>query len=461
MNRLWVRLTLAFTVVAVLAVGVVAVLLSWQADTQFRQFLGNSRVLAHSGLVPSLADHYQQHGTLVGAQEVLDSVGSFTQPMGRGRGPMMRPMSFMLLTDVQGQVVYGNPALDAGGAGKGDTVEIVVDGVTVGWLSAAAPGLENLGPLEQGFLNQMRNYMILAAALAAGLGLVLGLVFSRNLTAPLRRLATAARAVAGGDLSQKVEESGSAELVEVAQSFNEMTGALQHAETLRQNLMADVAHELRTPLTVVQGNLQAILDDVYPLQRSEVGKVYDETRLLSRLVDDLRELALAEAGQLQVDLRPTGIGELVENGAAMFRLVAEEKSIDLSVGLADDLPLALADPDRFSQVLGNLISNALRHTPAGGQIDVSAAATDETVRITVSDDGEGIDAEDLPYVFDRFWRADRSRARESGGSGLGLTIARQLMRAQGGAIGVDCTRGQGSTFWLELPVAESDSAQIL
>jgi two-component system OmpR family sensor kinase len=378
------------------------------------------------------------------------------QPLGRGRGGMMmRPMSFMLLTDAEGQVIYGNPAIDPDGVRKGQSVEIIAGGVVVGRLSSAAPGLVDLGPLEQGFLTRMRNYMILAAGLAAGLGLALGVVFSRNLAAPLRRLATAARAVAGGDLSQKVDESGSAELVEVARSFNEMTGALQHAETLRQNLMADVAHELRTPLTVVQGNLQAILDDVYPLQRSEVAKVYDETRLLSRLVDDLRELALAEAGQLQVDVRPTNIGELVESSVAMFSLVAEEKTIGLSVHLTEDMPFALADPDRFAQVLNNLLSNALRHTPTGGQIVVSASATGEADRVTVRDDGEGISAEDLPRVFDRFWRADRSRARESGGSGLGLTIARQLMKAQGGNIGVVSDPGQGSVFWIELPTAES------
>ena len=209
------------------------------------------------------------------------------------------------MTDADGQVLYGEPGGRLTEGQKARAVSITVDGTTVGYLTATAPRAEVIGPLEQGFLGGLRYSLMVGAAVAGVLGLLLGLLLSRNLTAPLRRLTGAARAVAAGDFTQRVEESGSREIVEVARSFNEMTTALEEAETLRKNLMADVAHELRTPLTVLQGNLRALLDDVYPLEITEVAQLYDETRLLRRLVEDLRELALAEAGRLRLSLQPT------------------------------------------------------------------------------------------------------------------------------------------------------------
>jgi two-component system OmpR family sensor kinase/two-component system sensor histidine kinase BaeS len=249
----------------------------------------------------------------------------------------------------------------------------------------------------------------------------------------------------------------------------------EKAEELRRNLLADVAYELRTPLSVLQGNLRAILDGVYPLEQAEIAALYDETRLLSRLVDDLHELAQAEAGQLHLDLRPTDVVEVVQTTLANLAVAAEAKGVRLTTDLAHGLPPVLGDPDRLAQIMRNLLSNALRHTTEGGQIIVSATYNGRcefngaAVRIVVADTGEGIPPDDLPHVFDRFWRADRSRARQtvgpsispqawdgasSGrGSGLGLAIARHLVQAHGGQMGVESEMGQGSRFWFTLPVA--------
>ncbi|MCZ7568324.1 MAG: ATP-binding protein [Ardenticatenaceae bacterium] len=301
--------------------------------------------------------------------------------------------------------------------------------------------------------------------------MLLGLAIARGVSAPLRRLAIAARRISKGELDQRVPVGGTEEIVDLAQAFNEMAGSLQQAARLRRNLVADIAHELRTPLSVLQGNLQAILDDVYPLEKSEVATIYDETLILSRLVSDLHELAQAEAGQLSLNIRPVEIGPVVERVVALFEEPAAEKGTALTLALPSDLPPVRADPDRTRQVIYNLLANALRHTPAGSQVAIQVEwprPLDEAssshppamrqrpaaLRVSVIDTGPGIPAQDLPHVFDRFWRADQARVRENGGAGLGLAIAKQLVEAQGGQIGVQSEVGRGSQFWFTLLVVE-------
>jgi two-component system OmpR family sensor kinase/two-component system sensor histidine kinase BaeS len=290
--------------------------------------------------------------------------------------------------------------------------------------------------------------------------LVVGALLNRRLNAPLQRLAAAARAVAAGDLGQQVESGGSIEVAQVGRAFNEMTAALQEAETLRQNMVADVAHELRTPLSVLQGNLWAILNDAYPLEKAEIARLYDETRLLSRLVEDLRELALADAGQLCLDLRPTNVTQIIRHTVDNFALVAEAREVKLSAQLPDDVPPVQADPDRVAQVLRNLLVNALRHTPPGGEVTVSASPKPEKSEIAIADTGEGIAPEHVAHVFQRFWRADPARSRGDGeaplggGTGLGLAVAQSLVEAQGGRIWVESSPGEGTVFRFTLPLVQ-------
>jgi two-component system OmpR family sensor kinase/two-component system sensor histidine kinase BaeS len=277
----------------------------------------------------------------------------------------------------------------------------------------------------------------------------------RGIATPLADVMSAADAVAEGDLSVRVREPthGSNTFRRLARSFNRMVEELQRADQQRRNLTADVAHELRTPLHIIQGNLEGILDDVYEPTGEHITATLEETRALARLVDDLRTLSLAEAGQLPLVWEQVDLAELLADVCTSFSGQAEAAGIDLSVEIEDSSPLAvIADVGRLNQVLGNLVSNALRYTPSGGRIALSAQALDGGVRIAVSDTGVGILSEDLPYVFDRFWKADRSRTRAGGGgSGLGLAIARQLVQAHGGRIGVESTVGQGTAFTIELP----------
>jgi len=361
--------------------------------------------------------------------------------------------------DAQGLVLYDGsthrPLRWMSADEQSDAQAILVGGQVVGHLVVAMPMRGAVpGPLEQRFLDRMHGLLITASVVAGALGLVLALTLSRSLSAPLQRLAVAARTVAGGDLSHRVAAGGSAEVAEVSTAFNEMAEGLQKAETLRQNLMADVAHELRTPLTVLRGNLQAILEGVFPADRRELQVLFDETQLLSRLVDDVRELALADAGRLSMDLRATDIGQVIRASMDSLQPRAAAQGVNLEVHVPDDLPLAWADADRVAQVLSNLLTNALRYTPSAGKITVAAQATAEGIEVMVRDTGEGIAPDDLPHIFDRFWRQDSARRRDErsqGGSGLGLSIARSLIKAQGGRIWAESSPGQGATFRFVLP----------
>lgn len=462
MNRLRVQLILAFMLVVLFAVGVIAILIVKTTNSQFRQYVTHSSMTAAGSGLQQLIAYYQEQGGWDGVEGVL------RQSVFVGEAPAMPALDSqrrieqvtplqVTLADAAKRVVYDEAGDREGTRLRSAEIAQALPinegdyGEVIGYLLLSVPtGRNALGRLEQRFLDQMEEILVIGATLAVGLALILGIVISRNLTAPLQRLASAARSVASGDLGQQLKVEGSAEMVEVAEAFNDMTAALGNSERQRQNMVADVAHELRTPLTVLQGSLRAMLDGVYPTDQVEISHLYDETRLLSRLVDDLRELALVDAGQLRLHPRPTDVGQIVRSTVESLSPAAEAEEVSLTTEVCGDLPRIEADSDRVAQVLRNLLINAVRHTPAGGVVAVKAACAADAIEITVSDTGEGIAPEDLPHIFERFWRADPARVR-AGGTGLGLSIAQSLVQAQGGRMWAESTPGQGSTFRFTLP----------
>jgi signal transduction histidine kinase len=294
------------------------------------------------------------------------------------------------------------------------------------------------------------------AALAAAL-VVSGLVTTR-IVRPVRRLAAASHRLAAGHYAERVPAGAGDELGELAASFNEMAAALESTERRRLELIGDVAHELRTPVATLQGNLEGLLDGVVEPSERTWAKLQDEVGRLRRLIDDLQELSRAEAKQIPLRFGPMSPQDVVH--AAVERLGGqfEEKGIAFSTELPAALPLVQADRDRAIQVVTNLLTNALRYTPAPGSVHCSARALADNVEFSVRDSGEGISAEDLPRVFERFYRADKSRSRALGGSGIGLTITRALIEAMGGTIRAESPgRGQGATFTFTLPLSSAAS----
>jgi two-component system OmpR family sensor kinase/two-component system sensor histidine kinase BaeS len=365
-------------------------------------------------------------------------------------------MRTLQLANAAGEILYNSEGGAIGSVMSRDqretAIPIEVNGATVGYLLLLTPGSVQLAGAEQAFLDRINQALLTGAVVALLVGVIAGGLLARTLAAPLGQFSAAAGAIAAGDLSQRVPERGTVETKALARSFNQMAGNLEQAEQLRRNLLADVAHELRTPLTVIQGNLQALLDDVYPLERAEIATIYDETRLLSRLVADLRELAQAEAGQLTLNLGPVDAAAVLAQTVDSLALLAQQDQVSLQLDAPATLPPVLADPDRLAQVLRNLLANAVRHAAPGGHVRVAGRPEAGRLRISVADDGPGIAAADLPHVFDRLWRGDPARRRDGSGSGLGLAITKTLVEAQGGAIGVASEQGRGTEFWFDLPL---------
>lgn len=306
---------------------------------------------------------------------------------------------------------------------------------------------------------------VVGCSLSLALPLLAGAValsVFRGVATPIADVMSAADAVAEGDLSVRVPEPkhGPRDFRRMAVSFNRMTEALEHLENQRRNLTADIAHELRTPLHIIQGNLEGILDGVYEPTPDQINVLLDETRLLTRLVEDLQTLSLAEAGQLALKIEPVDILELLADVRTSFSGQMEAAGVDLRVEVDEDtvksegvLLSVKGDAERLDQVISNLVVNALRYTPKGGRIILGAKARSDHICISVRDTGEGIPEEDLPYIFDRFWKGDRSRSRlGNAGSGLGLAISQKLVQAHGGTIWVESELGVGAAFFVELPI---------
>jgi two-component system OmpR family sensor kinase/two-component system sensor histidine kinase BaeS len=454
------KLMSLFVAVVLISAGLTSV---WLHKALHREFSGyvEHQVRAQARvLIPLLTSYYREHGSWEGVgrdfrRRLLPSIAR------RSPAPSsLLVKTRIVLLDEKGKTVWdssrpmGTPA-PFRAENPENAIPVVVDGKVVGKLLVLLPDVRRVGAVEQRFLSSMDRSIVLAAALAGVLALLLGGVLAALMTKPLRTLAEAASDVAEGRFSRRVEVSSKDEIGDLEDAFNKMASTLEQEEIQRKKLMADIAHELRTPLSVIKGNLEAILDGVYEPSTQNLAPVYEETLLLERLVSDLRELSLVESGKLRLEKRDVRLEEIARQAVGFFEPQAEEKKISMELSVSPGLPSIHGDPQRLRQVIHNLLSNALRYTPKGGRVSVSVrllGGRPLQVAVSVSDTGPGIPPEDLPLIFDRFFRGDPSRARKSGGTGLGLVISKELVEAHGGRIWVESTPGQGTTVTFAIPV---------
>ena len=437
------RLLLATILVVLIAVGVTAFVASRRTTGEFQRYVERRGPLDDRRLAFFLARTYDRTKSWDGIQAEIEQLAQIS-----GQRVVVADGDRKIVADSEDKLI-------------GKTVDtkwpppaaaLVSEGTLVGdALPRPASGAERA---DAAFLAAV-NRSVLFGALIAGLAAVaVTLALSSRILRPVERLTAAAQRMERGDLTVRVPVTSEDEIGQLAHAFNSMAGSLAQQEQLRRNMVTDVAHELRTPLTNLRGYLEAARDGLVSSDAALVDNLYEETMLLSRLVADLQELAQAEAGQLTLQRQPVPLAGIVEQAVAILRPQADAKGLALMVDLPADLPPVDVDPERVGQVLRNLLNNAVAHTPADGEITVTAQAAGAEVAVAVHDTGTGIAPEHLPYVFDRFYRADKSRARQTGGAGLGLAIVKQLVIAHGGSISVESAPGQGTTFTFTLPVAQ-------
>ncbi len=467
-HSLRTRLTLSFLIAVVVTAGVVVLLANLITANQFRSLVAFAGQRYAQRLAPVFADYY----TAVGGWDGVEDLMAFVQDTGRQPPPHapkprhVMPMSGMvdpggerlLLVDLEGHVVADSqPGASVPGNLSSNLdrgAEIVVDGQQVGTLIVYS-GLGKLTPSQEDFLRQVNTLMLVAGSVAALGVLIVGGLQARRIVKPVRALAAAAHRVADGDLSQRISVTSDDELGEMAAAFNTMAAELERQHELRHRAMADIAHELRTPLSVLQVQLESIEDDLTEPTPEVIAGLRGDLAHLSHLVEDLRVLTLADAGELHVEAEPVEMGGLVRDVVERMQVAARVEEVVLDTSLPNVDLTVIGDAQRLTQVLLNLLSNALQHTPPDGQIIVSARQITGAVQVVVQDTGEGIAPEDLSHIFERFYRADRARSRDTGGSGLGLSIAKSLVEAQGGKVTVESQIGQGSVFTVSLPQAPS------
>jgi two-component system OmpR family sensor kinase/two-component system sensor histidine kinase BaeS len=456
-----VRLILSFSLIVLVAILAVVIFTRFGAAAEVRQYISRGGMLGVENLVTDLEVYYRRNGSWQGVDTLLVSQAENGMGMmGRGRRQGMPGMYDLLLVDAQREVV-----VDTGGvypAGQRLSSDELASGITlnaangdiVGYL--LLPGAPVVSPAgEDALVTRLMNAALRAGLIALGLALIVSLALSGRLIVPLRQMTAAAQRMAAGQLSQQVPVHGKDELARLAQAFNSMSTSLQRSEQRRLDMTADIAHELRNPLAVQRANLEALLDGVYPLTTENLQPVLNQTALLTRLVEDLRTLALADAGELKLEFKPVNLRHLLEAAVQQFQSQAASRNLSFELELKQDgADLQVwGDPDRLAQVLNNLLGNSLRYTPDGGKIRVALELKDEMVELRLRDSGPGIPPEALPFIFDRFYRADRARSRAEGSTGLGLAISRQLILAHDGTIYVENHPQGGAVFIVRLPLA--------
>ncbi|RJQ55817.1 MAG: sensor histidine kinase [Actinobacteria bacterium] len=445
------RLVAGFLVVMLMTIALLSLAYSQMTSRQFETYMRQGRQMVGEEIVRELA---AAHARGEGESAIQVLVEKLATRYGNRIIVWDERGNHVATADQRPQEASGMPRMGMGMM-AGARRAIVAGGRTVGFVSFSSPTSTPVfsGPAAT-FIAGLNRYLLLGGLAAALLAVVLGVALADRLTLPLKKLTQAVRSISSGKLDQRVDIRAGQEVEELADAFNAMTENLAKAEELRRNLMTDVAHELRTPITSLQVHLEGVLDGAIPQSRETIRTLHEETRRLAELVEELRELSLAEAGQLRLNVEDVDVYALAEREVRLLAPRFEKKRVKLA--LDGKAPVEMrADRNRLVQVLRNLIENALTHTPAGGRVSVSLEAAGDGVGVSVSDTGKGISPEDLPFVFERFYRGDSA---SGGGSGIGLTIAKRLVQAHGGTIEAAAGEGGGTVMRVRFPAPAPSQA---
>jgi len=458
------RLILAFLLVGIVVVALASGITRWLTEREFRQFAYDQ---ALDRFAAEMSYYYQIHGSWQGVADYYQQRNttflrvegprdfSRPQPGGTNAGPPGRGQTlFFGLADGSAHIIIPAGAYHVGDQAPASAIQggsaVLVEDVRVG-TALVLGDPPPLGGLELRYLTRTNIALLYAALGGISLALLLGIVLARALTHPIRDLTAAIRSMARGDLNQQVTIRSKDELGELAVAFNQMSSDLERLISARRRMTADIAHDLRNPLTVIGGYVESMRDGVLGPTPDRLDAIQAEVKHLERLVDDLRTLSQAEAGELRLDRQPTSPQRLLEQMVQSYDPLALKRSISLRLDPTSNAPEVSMDAGRMAQVLGNLITNSLRYTPEHGEIVLAARRQDGAVAISVRDNGRGIPPEALPLVFDRFYRADSSRSGADE-SGLGLAIAKSIVEAHGGTIAAESAPGLGATMTITLPL---------
>lgn len=436
------KLLVGFILVVSLAIGTVGFVATRTTRREFDRYISQDKALKYQRLALTLSSYYEETGGWQGVQKLIDKIKKTYN-------------SQIVLANLQGRVIS-----DSSGRLTGEALneELSLKIATLGESDNPSGFLylkdRKRSGIEKIFLSSVNSSIIIAVAISivAAIGLIF--YYSRKTLYPIKELTHAAERIKRGNLDQEVKVKSRDEVGTLASAFNSMAQELRKQERLRKNMVSDVAHELRSPLTKSHGYLEAIKEGRMESDQETIEALYRNSKVLKSLVDDLNDLTRAEAGQLDLEREPILLQDVIESTRKSIQFMLEEKDLDINVNSPNDV-LIDVDPDRIQQVLRNLLDNAITYSKQGGVIGITAETEGDQVEIRVKDNGEGIPETDLPHIFDRFYRVDRSRSRETGGSGLGLTIAKEVVEAHGGQIEAESKKGEGTTFIFTLPRARS------
>jgi len=446
MRSITLKMVLAFLGIAIVSIVLIVLLARWNTGTEFSRFVMDRR---GSDLVQSLADYYSTHGSWEGVDEKIVTETAPQMPEG---GPPRD--AFFTLANENGRVIspgqgyhFGQQVpqfeLDQG-------IPIEVDGEIVGILVRGRIPFDR-NPREDEFIQRTNLMLVYSAMGVSVVALLLGIFLSRTITRPIHELTEATHAVADGELGRQVSVRSKDEMGELATSFNKMSADLARSTEARKQMTADIAHELRTPLSLILGHAEAVHDGVLPPTNENFEIIREEALRLEHLVNDLRTLSLADAGELSIIPQEVSPQKLFNDLQATYQHIASKKNVKITIETPSELPMLTIDPGRMTQVLTNILDNALQHTPESGKITLSAKNVQDGVELSIRDSGPGIEGDDVNRIFERFYRTDTARHRQDGGSGLGLAIARSIVEMHKGNIWAESKPGQGLKIVIRFP----------